>query len=216
MELKTAAIIGAISALVIAIVLYLFILPKSKDGRLGNRFAQAAHNFFNCKYMLIEVIAKFLYVFATFYYIISGFFTMFCKEVVLDGYFDVKTTHMVWDGIKIMILGPIVARFVYELVMLLVMLVKKANSIESKLKDENPDGKKDDIFDLKKETILPPAMVPVGYVPYGTPGYGAPAAPNAPVPPVAPNAPAAPADPNAPVVIGYDVNTGAPIYGKKQ
>lgn len=208
MESKTAIIIGAVSALIISIVLYLLIMPKSKDGKLGNRFAQALHNFFNFKYMTIEVIAKFFNVFATFFFIVYGFFIMFCKEY--GDYGD----YLVWKGIKTMVFGPIQVRFIYEVVMLLVTRVKKLDAIEAKLNDKAPDN----IFDIKAETILPPApiratAVIVGYDPKtGAPIYAAaPVAPVAPQVPVAPGASAA----NAPVIIGYDVNTGAPIYGNQ-
>lgn len=217
MKLETATIIGAVSALVIAIVVFITLLAKNQEGRLVNRYAKAAQNFFGFKYSLAEPLLKIFYVGITCYCIIKGIFTMFCKEY---GYGD----YMIWDGIVLILFYPLIVRFFYEMTLLFITLVKKITAIEAKLKDENPDGDKTSIFDLDREIILPAPVYPAGYAPYAPQGYpqgyaqgypqgyapAAPAAPTAPAAPAAPTAPAAPA--NAPKIIGYDVNTGAPIY----
>ena len=208
MKLQTASIIGAASAVVIAALVFICLLAKNKEGRLMNRYAKAAQNFFGFKYSLAEVLLKFFYVGITSYCFIRGFFTLFCKEY--GDYGD----HMIWEGIVMMVFYPLIVRFFFEMLMLFITLVKKIISIEAKLKDENPDNKAATIFDLDRETILPAPVYPAGYNPYPpqaynvpAQGYGAPAQGY-----TAPAAPAAPVATAAPKIIGYDVNTGAPIY----
>lgn len=209
MKLQTASIIGAASALVIAAIVFIYLLAKNKEGRLINSYAKAAQSFFGFKYSLAEVLLKFFYVGITAYCFIRGFFTMFCKEY--GDYGD----YMIWEGIVMMVFYPLIVRFFFEMLMLFITLVKKIISIEAKLKDENPDNKPATIFDLDRETILPAPVYPAGYNPYPpqaynvpSQGYGAPAegytAPAASATPVATAA--------APKIIGYDINTGAPIY----
>ncbi len=209
MKLQTATIIGAASAVVIAALVFICLLAKNKEGRLMNRYAKAAQNFFGFKYSLAEVLLKFFYVGITSYCFIRGFFTLFCKEYGEYG------DYMIWEGIVMMVFYPLIVRFFFEMLMLFITLVKKIISIEAKLKDENPDNKAATIFDLDRETILPAPVYPAGYSPYPpqaynvpAQGYGAPAQGyTAPAAPAAPVATAA-----APKIIGYDVNTGAPIY----
>lgn len=206
MKLQTATIIGAASALVIAILVFICLLTKNKEGRLMNRYAKAAQNFFGFKYSLAEVLLKLFYIGISSYCFIKGFFTMFCKEY--GDYGD----HLIWEGIVLMVFYPLIVRFFFEMLSLFITLVKKVISIEAKLKNENPDAKTVSIFDLDRETVLPAPTYPVGYNPYPPQAYNAPVPGyNAPVQGYgAPVAPAAPAE--TPKIIGYDVNTGAPIY----
>lgn len=216
MKLETATIIGAVSALVIAILVFITLLAKNQEGRLVNRYAKAAQNFFGFKYSLAEPLLKIFYVGITSYCIIKGFFTMFCKEY--GDYGD----HLIWEGIVLMVFYPLIVRFFYEMTLLFITLVKKIISIEAKLKDENPDGDKTSIFDLDRETVLPAPVYPAGYNPYPPQAYNVPAqgytapAQGYTAPAQGYTAPAAPAAPvataAAPKIIGYDVNTGAPIY----
>lgn len=75
-----------------------------------------------------------LYIFATAFVILSGFFMLF------------QTTYGHWlggYGLLTMILGPIVIRLVYELLMMMVLLVKNVIAINNKLKNQNNEGSKD-------------------------------------------------------------------------
>lgn len=49
-------------------------------------------------------------------------------------------------GILVMILGPIVIRLVYELLMMVIILIKNVISINNKLKNQNGDNATDDVF----------------------------------------------------------------------
>ncbi len=203
MSIETLSILTLVGALVTTIILMVTITPRSKDGKFSSAFAQMLHNIFNFKALLIEGILKFFYIFGTFFMIIGGFFSMFLdyEDAFIEGFLS-------------MILGPIFVRLVFELVMMMIILVQKVISIEAKLKNQNekPRGKAS-------------ASSPAGYTPY-TPGFAAPVynAPvyQEPVPAYNPPVQAEPVAPaynppvqteTAPVVVGYNPDTGAPIYG---
>ena len=78
-----------------------------------------------------------LYIFATAVVILNGFFMLFTVVYGqwLGGY-----------GILVMILGPIVIRLVYELLMMVIILIKNVISINNKLKNQNGDNATGDVF----------------------------------------------------------------------
>ncbi len=206
MSIETLSILTLVGALVTTIILMVTVTPRSKDGKFSSAFAQMLHNIFNFKALLIEGILKFFYIFGTFFMIIGGFFSMFL---------DYEDAFV--EGFLTMILGPIFLRIMFELVMMVIILVQKVISIEAKLKNQNerPRGKAS-------------ASSPAAYAPY-TPGFAAPAAPaysapvyQEPAPVYAPPVQAEPVAPAynppvqaeaAPVIVGYNPDTGAPIYG---
>ena len=63
-----------------AVVLFLFVLPEKKREKLP-RILQMAHDLFNFKWLLLEMILKALYCFLTLYVIFQGFFDLFIISV---------------------------------------------------------------------------------------------------------------------------------------
>lgn len=129
-----AAVLLAIAATILA---FIFIVPDSKREKL-NSFGKFLHDALNFKFLIVEKILQALYIFATAFIILDGFFMLF--------------QTMPWDGmwlggfgILTMILGPIIIRLVYELLMMMIILVKHVISINSKLKNQN-DGSQRDYF----------------------------------------------------------------------
>lgn len=116
-------ILGIICALVVTILLYIFVFPESRKDYLGD-FLLFVRNFFDMKYLLIEKILKFFYVFSTIFIICYGVFLLFGDTLFL--------------GLVFLALGPVVQRIVYEIYMLGVLLVKNTMEINKKI-----DGKKD-------------------------------------------------------------------------
>ena len=60
-----------------------------------------------------------------------------------------RTSFGVWLGglgLLLMILGPIAIRLVYELLMMMVILVKNVIEINNKLKNQNESGSSSDVF----------------------------------------------------------------------
>lgn len=112
-------VIAIILALAAAILSFVFILPRKKDGHFPNKFLQFLHDLFHFKRLLIEQITKFLYIFATAFVIVFGFLTLFSAPLF---------------GLLLMVLGPIVVRIIYEFMMLTILLVQNVIDINRKIK----------------------------------------------------------------------------------
>ena len=187
-NLGVFGIIATILAIVAVVLAFIFIVPEKKRANL-NKFGQFLHDTVNFKFLIVEKILQALYIFVTAYVILIGFFMLF---YVQKSYFG--TVWFGGYGLLIMLLGPIVVRLVYELIMMFVLLVKNTISINNKLKSQNGDGENKDPlpspdFSGFKDAFRQPA---------------AQSAPTMPVPPVQP----APADNTA-----FCPNCGQPANG---
>ena len=128
-----AAIILAIAATVLA---FIFIVPEKKREKL-NAFGKFLHDTCNFKYLVVEKLLQAIYIFLTAYFILQGFFMLF------------QTSYGTWlggAGLAIMIISPIVLRLIYELLMMMVILVKNVIMINKKLKDQNDSVSSSDVF----------------------------------------------------------------------
>lgn len=114
-------VVGLIFALAVTVLLFCSILSKSKEGTFTG-FKKVVRDFFNLKYLILERIAKFLYVLFTLCTIFTGFFLLFGKTFLI--------------GFIMMVFGPIVLRLSYELFMMIILLVKNTMEINAKIKDE--------------------------------------------------------------------------------
>lgn len=121
-------LLGVVLALVCTILLYVLVFPKKHDGKLPP-FFRAVRDFFDVKYLLIEKIAKFIYVFLTLASVLTGFFLLFGETFLA--------------GLLLMILGPVIHRLLYELFMLMILLVKNVMEINNHLKGVSSES----IFD---------------------------------------------------------------------
>lgn len=129
----TVATLLAIAATVLAFV---FIVPEKRREKL-NAFGKFLHDTCNFKYLVVEKLLQALYIFSTALVILNGFFLLFQSVYGhwLGGY-----------GILIMVVGPIVLRLLYELLMMVVLLVKNVIGINNKLKNQNGDTATGDVF----------------------------------------------------------------------
>lgn len=86
---------------------------------------------------MVEKLLQALYIFSTALIILNGFFLLFQSVYGhwLGGY-----------GILLMVVGPIVLRLIYELLMMVVLLVKNVIGINNKLKNQNGDTDAGDVF----------------------------------------------------------------------
>ena len=121
-------VVGIVLALVCAILLYVMVFTKKQEGQLPP-FFRAVRDFFDVKYLLIEKIAKFIYVFLTLASVLTGFFLLFGETFLA--------------GLLLMILGPVIHRLLYELFMLMILLVKNVMEINNHLKGVSSES----IFD---------------------------------------------------------------------
>ena len=123
--ITTLSIIFSIAAIVL---LYIFIMPKSKREGL-EPFGKFLHDLFNFKSLVLEHILKFTYVLATVFTVIYGFFMLF----YVDGYYD---EWMGYNGLIILIVGPISVRIIYETFMMLILAVKNIMEINNKMPEK--------------------------------------------------------------------------------
>lgn len=133
MPLKVAIILGLIVAIVAIVVLYLKVLPSEVDGKLNNKFLQFLHDYFHFKKLYIESVLRFLFAFATVLTVSFGFFLLISFETTFWG----DTQSYFLPGLLLIVLGPIVLRVTYELLMMVILLVQSVISINDKLKKQN-------------------------------------------------------------------------------
>lgn len=166
----------AVLALVLAIVatVLAFVLVLSKKGRNSqNPFMKFLVNVCDFRSLIIEKILKALYIFSTAYIIFVGILGIFNF-----GSRDYGANLL--SSLLTIILGPIVIRILYELIMLAVLAVKNIIQINNKLSKLTGDKTSADVsFDTDISQLKK-------YAP----------APKAPVAPVAPVKPVAPAEPH--------------------
>ena len=140
-QLGAFSVIGGILAVVATVLAYVFIVPENRREKL-NAFGKFLHDTCNFKYLIAEKILQALYIFFTADMIILGFFMLFAAPKDFFG-----DRHWLGGyGILVMVLGPIVIRLVYELLMMAVLLLKNVISINNKLRSQNGEGEKGGIF----------------------------------------------------------------------
>ena len=130
--MDTLIIIGILLAIAATIVLYIKVMPKRYDGKLGNKFLQFLHDFFNFKTFYIEALTKFVFVLLTCACIFVGFLLLFGK-IEYYGYFGATFQQSTFlYGLGLMILGPLVLRVTYEFVMMAILLVQNVIARDEK------------------------------------------------------------------------------------
>ena len=140
-QLGVFTLIGAVLAVVATILAYVFIVPEKRREKL-NAFGKFLHDTCNFKYLIVEKILQALYIFFTAYTILLGFFMLFAAPKDFFG-----DRHWLGGvGILVMILGPVLIRLVYELLMMAVLLLKNVISINNKLRSQNENGEKNGVF----------------------------------------------------------------------
>ena len=126
----------AIVALILTVVIFIFLLPKWRDGTFGNKFFQFVHDYFNFKQIYIEYILKFLFVFLTFMVIFGGLYVIFAP--VFDDYEWTSIGDSFIPGLAVMVLGPVIIRLLYEACMVTILMLKNVVELNNKTKDESP------------------------------------------------------------------------------
>lgn len=114
-------------SVVATVLAFIFITPEKRRAKL-NAFGKALHDFCNFKYLIVEKIVQALYIFFTAMTIIEGVFMLFMAPYGhwLGGY-----------GLLMILVGPIVVRLIFELLMMGLLLVKNVIAINAKLKNQN-------------------------------------------------------------------------------
>lgn len=157
-NLGAFSVVALVLAVLCTVLAFIYIVPE-KGVKGMNGFMRALHDIVNFKYLIIEKILQALYIFVTCFVILCGFFLLF---VTVDTWYETK--WMGGYGILLMILGPIAVRLFYELMMMLILLVKNVIAINAKLSGKDgADGPSaesmsfapsaGDIFGRKKDNV---------------------------------------------------------------
>lgn len=132
--METLIIIGLVLAAAATVFICIRVLPGKYDGRLGNKFLQLLHNYFNFKTFYVELLTKLIFVLLTCACVFVGFLLMFGKFEYY-GYFGMRFTQSTFlYGLGLMLLGPLALRVTYEFVMMAILLVQNVISINRKLR----------------------------------------------------------------------------------
>lgn len=127
----TAGVLGIlVLAVVITALLVALVLPKHKDGKLS-AFLQLLYDLFTPKTLMIEKLLQVIYVFLTCLTVLYGVVVFF------NGFF--AGFGRIVLGLVILVVGPILLRVFYELLLLAVMQVKTTREISQKLDRIMPD-----------------------------------------------------------------------------
>ena len=137
-------LIAAALALIGAILIYLLIMPKKKDGKMGNPFLQWLHDFFHFKKLYIESILRFTFCFVTLLIIFVGFISLFVAgDPVIS--------------LAVIVAGPIAARLVYEMLLMIFIGIRNIMDINNKLPDLKKQTKDAPVAEV---TPAAPAVCP--------------------------------------------------------
>lgn len=132
--MNTLIIIGLILAIAATVFLYIKVMPANKDGKFENKYLQFLHDYFHFKTLYIEAVTKFIFVLLTCICVFVGFMLLFGKIEYYSYFYGSSSSSTFLYGLGLMILGPIVLRITYELVMMTILLVQNVISINRKLK----------------------------------------------------------------------------------
>lgn len=131
-SMSNGAMIAAIVfSLVAAVILAIAFAPAKKKAELTG-FGARLNDLFNFRDLFIEKILKFLYILATCFCIIAGLFGLL--TAIFRGYGFASCL----SAFLFMVLGPVVLRLAFELLMMMVLLVTNVIEINKKL-DGTPE-----------------------------------------------------------------------------
>lgn len=119
-------IISAILAIVGGIAAYVTFVSQKKDKKITG-FVAWLHDFLNFKKFFVDVILKVMYL-VTAIYITLGSFSFISSSVA--------------SFFLVLIVGNIVARLSYEMLLMLITLVNNTSEINEKLGDTKKDAEK--------------------------------------------------------------------------
>ena len=176
MNIAIISIIGGGLSFLLAMVLFVLFAPQRFRAKY-NKFGKALHDFFNFRFLIIEKIFQFFYMFCTVFSLVGGFLMLFWVEehtyydyyydYYYDRYIDDSYTRTEWLGywgIVLMIFGPLVIRIVYEVLMLGLIAIKNIIQINNKLPDPNEKEKNN-----KANPFVAPAPMPFAPMPNPAP-----------------------------------------------
>ncbi len=154
-------IIAAVLAIAATVLAFIFILPEKRREKL-NAFGRFLHDLCNFKFLVVEKILQALYIFSTAFVVLFGVLQLF--NVQRDYWGGAR--WMGGMGLLYIVLGPIAIRLSYELMMMVVLLVKNVIAINHKLADQTGKAAGDvfaapDMQELKEAVLQRKEQIPV-------------------------------------------------------
>ena len=128
MSIGIAVVLGLIATIACTVLLYVFVLSKDKGSKQTNKFLLGLRNYFQFKRLYIEDILKFLFTVLSVACVCFGFFLLFSGY---DGWYGYQSYF--GTGLVLMLLGPIVLRLFYELMMMTILMVRNIIDINNKM-----------------------------------------------------------------------------------
>lgn len=144
MSSSVASALTIILSIIVAVVGIVFFLPPKNREKFGKGFKRI-FDFVNFKTFIVDYVLKGLYILSTAMCVIGGFLTIFTVRTTYQNVYNSNsvfsqtkaTTSLSVDnigtGLLIMVLGPIIVRIVYELIMLTIVAVRNIMEINKKM-----------------------------------------------------------------------------------
>ena len=124
----TFLVVAVLAAIILGVVLYFTFLSKKNEGKYKG-VTEKIYNFFSFNKFYTEVIMKLLYIVTAAVLVVVGVVMLFTYSLV--------------GGLLILVLGNILLRICYELIMMFIILCRKTVSVDKKL-DKITDFYSDD------------------------------------------------------------------------
>ena len=125
-------VIAAVLAIAATVLAFIFIVPEKRREKM-NAFGRFLQDLCSFKFLVVEKILQALYIFSTAFVVLYGVMQLF--NIQRD-YWSGGVKWMGGMGLLYIVLGPIVVRLSYELLMMVVLLVKNVIAINHKLADQ--------------------------------------------------------------------------------
>ena len=138
-EYETGIVLGSIAAVIVTILMYIKILPRSRDGFLETDFQQFLHDYFHFKKLYLEEVLKFIFTLATVSCVCVGAFLLISYDESWGWYSTSKESTFLY-GLLLIVGGPIALRLTYEGLMMFILLVKNVMEINNKLQAPAPQA----------------------------------------------------------------------------
>ena len=126
-------VIAAVLAIAATVLAFIFIVPEKRREKM-NAFGRFLQDLCSFKFLVVEKILQALYIFSTAFIVLYGVMQLF--NIQRD-YWSGGVKWMGGMGLLYIVLGPIVVRLSYELLMMVVLLVKNVIAINHKLADQS-------------------------------------------------------------------------------
>ena len=135
-QLSEYGLLAFLLAVVGTVLLMVLVIPEKRRAGL-NKFFRVVADICTFRGLILEYILRALYIFETLLVILLGFFLLFQAPL---------------RGLLIMVLGPIVLRIFYEMIMMFILMVRNLMEINRKI-----PGKVEDPMKPQAPEAAPPA-----------------------------------------------------------